>query len=95
MSDSSGNDSSGNVPPVHHSPRDETAASDGSASHASGSGNDSDSGGDKSHRSMWNYYFEKPHSSQYVPGGKVPVAAGAANVESFTQNLKLLGRVRA
>jgi hypothetical protein len=87
-------DDSGSVPPVQHPPRDDAAAS-GSAGDASGSGNDSDSGGDKSNRSMWNYYFEKPHSSQYVPGGKVPVVAGAANVESFTQNLKLLGRVRA
>jgi hypothetical protein len=81
------------VPPVdpcqlpHESP-----ASDCSGDNASNNG--SESGGDSAPRSMWNYYFEKPHASQYVPGGKTAVVAGGGNVESFTQNLKTLGRVR-
>jgi hypothetical protein len=85
------------VPPVDPcQPRHESPASDCSGDNASGSGcdNDSESGGDSSPRSMWNYYFEKPHSSQYIPGGKTAAVAVAGNVESFTQNLKTLGRVR-
>jgi hypothetical protein len=58
------------------------------------SNSDSESSEEKSPRVMWNYYFEKPHSSQYIPGGRAAAPAGAQpNVESFTQNLKIIGKV--
>jgi hypothetical protein len=66
-----------------------------SKSNSNSSGNESESCDNKPPRPLWNYYYEKPHLSQYIPGAKAlsaPVAA--ANVESFTQNLKFLGRVR-
>ncbi len=73
----------------------EVHAKDVSADSSSASDNDGESSGDHAPRAIWNYYFEKPHSNQYVPGAKAPAPSGAVvNVESFTQNLKTLGRVR-
>ena len=81
------------VPPPADQPPPEPAPSN-SEPNASGNDNDSESSADKAPRVMWTYYFEKPHSSQYIPGAKaVPPSGAQANVESFTQNLKIIGQV--
>jgi hypothetical protein len=76
-------------------PQPSEAVTAGDSESVSGSGGDSDSSGEKVPRALWNYFYEKPQAGQYVPGGKAPAAAAAVNVESFTQTLKTLGRVRA
>jgi hypothetical protein len=79
-------------PPADQQPPE--AAPSNSEPNVSGNDIDSESSAEKAPRAMWNYYIEKPHSSQYIPGAKaVPPAGAQPNVESFTQNLKPIGKV--
>jgi hypothetical protein len=82
------------VPPPADQQPPEAAPSNGEPNVSGNDNDDSESSAEKAPRVMWNYYFEKPHSSQYIPGAKaVPPAGAQPNVESFTQNLKLIGKV--